>query len=129
MWFIRIRKERRAFYDAAEVVRCTARIETKLETLGGKGNGIYEKYKFLEQFLPKELEQKIIELGTIRNRVVHGDPTIKNPKAVFSLCKEIEKMIESSSKSKKKFRFLSLFLLLILLGFIVIGVWEILKNA
>ena len=130
MWFVRIRKERRAFYDAAEVVRRTARIESKLEMLGGTGSGIYDKYKVLEQFFPEEMETKIIELGTMRNRVVHGNPKIENPKAVFKLCKEVEKMIDAYPQSnKKKLRVFSLLLVLVLLSVIAIGVWEIAGHA
>jgi len=130
MWFIRIRKERKAFYDAAEVVRRTARIESKLEMLGGTGSGIYEKYEVLEQFFPEEMKTKIIEVATIRNRVVHGNPKIENSKAVFKLCREIEKMIDTHSKGKKKkLRIFSFLLVSALLTSIAVGVWEIIGHG
>ncbi len=129
MWFVRIRKERRAYYDAAEVVRRTARIESKLETCGGSGNGIYEKYKRLAHFFPPETEEKIIELGTIRNRVVHGNPKIENPRTVFKLCKELEKVIDRNTKPKKRLLFFKSFAVMTVLLAVAVGIWEIYRYG
>jgi hypothetical protein len=98
MWMFRIRKARKAYYDAAELVAWVAKIESKLERLGGIGGGIYEKYESLASKFPPEMKNKIIALGTARNNVVHGDPVIREKDKVFALCEEVDNTVTERMK-------------------------------
>jgi len=98
MWMFRIRRERKHYYDGAELVARVAKIESRLERLGGNGNGIYEKYEGLAAKFPKEMKDNIITLGMVRNGVVHGSPDIKEKEKVFALCDEIETIIINRMK-------------------------------
>jgi len=129
MWMFRIRKERRAYYDAAELVARVARIESRLERLGGTGGGIYEKYESLSSKFMPNMKDKIIALGVARNSVVHGDPQLKEKEKVFALCDEIDALIVARMKKDGVSTmeglgvFATLFLFVVLAA-IVYFVWE-----
>jgi hypothetical protein len=125
----RIRKERKAYYDAAELVAYAARIETKLERLGGTGGGIYEKYESLSSKFPPEIKEKIIALATVRNNVVHADPVIKEKEKLFALCEEVEKTVTERMKQDGVRIFDgigwgTMFFIVVLLSTVAYFVWE-----
>jgi len=129
MWIFRIRKERIAYYDAAELVARVAKIESRLERLGGTGGGIYEKYESLASKFSPVMKEKIIALGVARNSVVHGDPHIKEKEDVFALCDEIESMIvermnQDGISTMEGLGIFATFVSFVIIGIIIYFIWE-----
>jgi len=129
MWMFRIRKERKAYYDAAELVARVAKIESKLERMGGTGGGIYEKYESLASKFSSNMKEKIIALGVVRNSVVHGDPEIKEKEKVSGLCDEIDVAIIERMKQDGVSTMEGMGRVVIFFGFVVLAaiaylVWE-----
>lgn len=94
MMWLELRRERKAYYDAAKLVQRTTWIESCIEEMGGEGGGVWEKLKCVSHRLPKEIEAKIIRVAEVRNNAVHDNPYIHEPEKVFMECKEIERILK-----------------------------------
>ena len=93
MW-LELRRERKAYYDAAKLVQKTTWIESCIEDMGGTGGGVWKKFKAISHGLPQGLEEKIIRVAEVRNSAVHDNPQIENIEKVFIECQQIRKVLD-----------------------------------
>jgi len=89
------KKECKAFQDLAKLVRETTWIESALKYIGGEGAGIWEKFNSIRSKFPKSMEQRLINIATIRNKAVHGNPTITDLDKVLLECVSLTKIIQN----------------------------------
>lgn len=89
-----IKTECQHFYDLAQLIQMSTKIESSLESLGGEGKGIYDKASALFKHLDSSFEAKIIEVGEIRNRAVHGDGSVGNLEVALEKCRVVLHIID-----------------------------------
>ncbi len=89
------KKECRIFQDLAKLVRETTWIESELDYMGGEGSGIWDKFDSIRSKFPKNMEKRLINIATIRNNAVHGDPTITDINKVLGECASLTKIIQN----------------------------------
>ncbi len=100
MW-LRLKKGRRAYYEAAKLLRRTTWIESTIQQMGGEGSGLVEKLNSIADKLPNEIIKKVDALSKVRNKVVHSNPQIENPKEVYALCTKIEKILHDRNRCER----------------------------
>ena len=89
------KKECEAFQDLVKLVRETTWIESGLGYMGGDGAGIWEKFDSIRSKFPRGMEQRLINIATIRNNAVHGNPAIANINKVLEECASLTKIIQN----------------------------------
>jgi hypothetical protein len=89
------KKECAVFQDLAKLVRETTWIESSLGSLGGDGAGIWEKFDSIRGKFPKSMEQRVINIATVRNNAVHGNPIIVDIDTILIECKSLTKIIQN----------------------------------
>lgn len=89
-----IKVERQHFYDLAQLIQMSTKIETSLESLGGEGKGIYDKASTLFKHLDQSFEAKIIEVGEIRNKAVHGKGSVDDLEVALEKCRVVLQIID-----------------------------------
>ncbi|SFV67245.1 hypothetical protein MNB_SM-6-1463 [hydrothermal vent metagenome] len=93
-----LKKECIAFRDAAKLVKETTWLESKLAEMGAEGAGIWEKFNYLRSKLPQKMEKELIEIATIRNEAVHGNPNIPNLDDVLIRAQALKNILHNRVK-------------------------------
>lgn len=89
-----------AYKELTKLLLLTKKMEKELEEQGASGKGLYEKASSISHLLPSGLLEEVFFIAESRNRAIHADPSLKNPKELLmqtaATLKKIKKIDKNS---------------------------------
>ena len=122
--FLLMNRKLYAYKDLTKLLMITKEIEEYLEALGAQGKGVFEKAKSVEEYLPQEMIDNILEIATSRNNAIHGEPSIKNAQETLNKAKSIRKYLKRMFKGNTFLRVITYILHTIFVTFTMMFAYE-----